>query len=208
MKLQLAMDRVSIEDAICIIEKTKGYVDIIEIGTSLIKDFGLQAITRIRKLFPNIVILADMKVMDEAEYECKAAYQAGADIVTVMGAAAISSLTICQKVAKEYNKDYMIDLLEVNDDKLKQIGVFHDALQCVHLPLDAKGNSLEKLLLDTKNKLDERTRIAVAGGVTLSNLSLLQQCHVDTVVVGGAITKAKDIRATAKLFYESMKEEV
>ena len=41
MKLQAAIDRVSIEDARHFVDFLDGKADVIEIGTSLIKDYGL-----------------------------------------------------------------------------------------------------------------------------------------------------------------------
>ena len=66
MKLQVAIDRVSIERAIDIIREVEEYTDIVEIGTSLIKDFGLESVRRIKKEFPTKIILADIKTIDEA----------------------------------------------------------------------------------------------------------------------------------------------
>ena len=43
MKLQLAIDRVTLEDAINILEDTQEFIDIVEIGTSLIKDYGIDS---------------------------------------------------------------------------------------------------------------------------------------------------------------------
>lgn len=207
MKLQLAVDRMTIDEAIAIIEASKAYVDIIEVGTSLIKDYGNTAITSIRNAFPDITILADIKTIDEAAYEFRSAYEAGADIVTVMGAAAITTLSICQKVAKEYHKEYVIDLLEVNDDKLKQLQVYQDAIQCIHLPSDEMGNALETLIKDQKQVLNPKVRISAAGGITLDNVNVLKQCGIDIVVVGSAITKANNKVASAKAFYDEIRKE-
>ncbi|NSA02826.1 3-keto-L-gulonate-6-phosphate decarboxylase [Clostridium beijerinckii] len=41
MKLQVAIDRVSLEKAENLVKTFDGLADIIEIGTSLIKDYGL-----------------------------------------------------------------------------------------------------------------------------------------------------------------------
>ena len=132
MKLQLAIDRVTLEKAIQIIHHTKDSVDIFEIGTSLIKDYGMESVRKIRESFPEITILADLKTIDEAEYEFEAVYQAGADIATVMGAAALNTIAICEKVAKKYNKDFVIDLLEVNNEKLDQLIQFEAAIFAIH----------------------------------------------------------------------------
>lgn len=203
MKIQLAIDRVSIEEAFQIIEETRDYVDIVEIGTSLIKDFGMSSVRRIKKAYPDMVILADIKTIDEAEYEFRAVYEAGADIATVMGASAISSIEICDKVAKEYGKDYMIDLLEVDEGRLSKLVHFPYAIFGVHLPADKAGVGLEKLIEESTESLKGIERIAVAGGVSLKTMPLIQKSGIEIAIVGGAITKAANRREMAKAIKEA-----
>ena len=53
MKLQVAIDRTDLETAEAMIEEIKESADIIEIGTSLIKDYGLdRSVAYFRKRFP------------------------------------------------------------------------------------------------------------------------------------------------------------
>ncbi len=200
MRLQMALDRMTLSDAISIIEQTKEHIDIIEIGTSLIKDYGLQSVRTIREKYPKAVILADIKTIDEAEYEFRAVYEAGADIATVMGASALSTISICDSVAKEYRKEYMIDLLEADHDRLQRLTVFEDAIFEVHLPSDKKGEGLNDLVKKSMNTLQNVKRIAIAGGVTKSTLPFLRELGVEIIIVGGAITKADDKEKAAKEF--------
>lgn len=200
MKIQLAVDRVSIEEAIDIIEKTDCYLDIIEIGTSLIKDFGLESIRRIKQKFPNSIILADIKTIDEAAYEFEAAYKAGADIATVMGAASLETIKICKRVANEYGKEYMIDLLETSQEKQETLKQFNDAILCVHLPSDMGGEGLESLIESVLIKLSDFPNLAVAGGVSISNINSIKKANFKIVIIGGAITKAENISEMAKKF--------
>jgi 3-hexulose-6-phosphate synthase and related proteins len=197
MKIQLAIDRVSVEEALTILAEVQEFVDIIEVGTSLIKDFGLESVRRIKSEYPDKKILADMKVIDEVEYEFRAAYDAGADIVTIMGAAAPISIAIGQEVAREYNKEYMIDLLEVEQDKLQKLLIYEDAIFAIHLPADKKGEGLSTLLEESLSYLGDGKRIATAGGVTLEELPLLHVGQVEIAIVGGAITKSEDRRNVA-----------
>lgn len=200
MKIQVAIDRVTTERAIDIVEVVKDYVDIIEIGTSLIKDYGLQSVRNIRSAFPEINILADIKTIDEAEYEFSAAYTAGADILTVMGAASINSIEICRNVAKEYNKEYMIDLLEVTGDKINELKKFTDAIFCVHLPADKEGIGLEELVVKSSRELIDCPRLAVAGGVNLKTLPIIKGRGFEIAIVGSAITKSENMLELAKTF--------
>ena len=149
MRLQVAIDRVSVDQADEIISQCNQYADIIEVGTSLIKDFGLEnSVSVLKKKYYNQCILADIKTCDEGAYEFHKAYEAGGDIPTVMGFSSISTLRACQIVAKEFGKEYMIDLLEVSDEKLEVLKKeFPEAIFGVHLPLDNHGEGLEKMVL-------------------------------------------------------------
>jgi len=200
MKIQLAIDRVSIEEAMEIIEETASYVDIIEIGTSLIKDFGLESIHKIKQRFPNISTLADIKTIDEAAYEFQAFYNAGADIATVMGVASLETIKICKKVANEFGKDYMIDLLETSQEKQEELKQFKDAILCVHLPSDKDGHGLEALIESTLIKIKDFPRLAVAGGIKLSNINAIKKAKFEIAIIGGAITKAENRGEMAKRF--------
>ena len=44
MRLQAAIDRVSLEEAVALAEQLDGKTDILELGTSLVKDYGNLAI--------------------------------------------------------------------------------------------------------------------------------------------------------------------
>lgn len=200
MKIQLAIDRVTIEEAIQLIDETKESVDIIEIGTSLIKDYGMESIVRIKKAFPNVTILADIKTIDEAEYEFRKAYESGADIATVMGAAAFSSIDTCDRIAKEYNKEYMIDLLEVDEKRILQLTKYKDAIFAIHFPSDVGGVGLAKLMKKAISHLVGVERLAIAGGVSMDTIELIKNRGIDIAIIGSGITKAENPSQAAKEF--------
>lgn len=206
MKLQVAVDRVSIEKAIEIINEVKDHADIVEIGTSLIKDFGLESVRRIKGEFPNLKILADIKTVDEAEYEFEAIYKAGADIATVLGGASLETIRICQRVARKYDKDYLIDLLEISREKQEKLKEFSDGIMCIHLPSDNKGVGLEELINSTVGTLKGIGRLAIAGGVNNSTIDTIKKANFDIAIIGGAITKSQDRKEAAKNFKELMGE--
>lgn len=207
MRLQVAIDRVSLGRADEIISLTKGHADIIEVGTSLIKDFGLAGSVRmLKEKYPGQCILADMKTCDEGEYEFREAYKAGCDIPTVMGFSSRSTLKACQKAADEYQKEYMIDLLEVPEEKLEELKRdFPEAIFCVHLPSDNQGRGLEELVIQMCGQMEGVKKIAVAGGVTLDTLAIMKRAGVDIVIVGGAITREHDITKATRKFSEELR---
>ena len=206
MKLQIAIDRVSIERAIDIIKEVEEYADIIEIGTSLIKDFGLESVRRIRKEFPNIRILADIKTVDEAEYEFEAVYKAGADIATVLGGSSLETLRICKKVANKYGKDYLIDLIDISSERQEILKEFTDGILCIHLPSDNKGVGLESLIDSRIGNLGGFNKLAVAGGVDRDNINIIKKANFHIAIVGGSITKSSNIKESAKILKKLMEE--
>lgn len=99
MYIQLALDRMDINQAIQITQQVEKYIDWIEVGTSLIKEFGIKSIEAIKRAFPSKMIVADTKTMDNAVYECNLCFEAGADVMTVMGVAPLMTVEACLKEA-------------------------------------------------------------------------------------------------------------
>ncbi|MFB5937261.1 orotidine 5'-phosphate decarboxylase / HUMPS family protein, partial [Peribacillus frigoritolerans] len=87
MELQLALDLVNIQEGIELVKQVEEYVDIVEIGTPVVINEGLRAVKEMKEAFPSLKVLADLKIMDAAGYEVMKASEAGADIITILGAA-------------------------------------------------------------------------------------------------------------------------
>lgn len=85
MQLQAAIDLTSIDAAIELMEKIHPYVDIIEIGSFLGLIEGFSALTKMKKAFPDKLVLADAKIVDGGYDISSAAFDVGADIVTTIG---------------------------------------------------------------------------------------------------------------------------
>ncbi|MGG3448298.1 orotidine 5'-phosphate decarboxylase / HUMPS family protein, partial [Domibacillus aminovorans] len=64
MKLQLALDLVNIPEGIAVVKEVEQFVDVVEIGTPVIINEGLRAVKEMKEAFPNLTVLADLKVMD------------------------------------------------------------------------------------------------------------------------------------------------
>ena len=86
--LQVALDFENLSRALLAArEAVEGGADWVEAGTPLIKSEGLDAVRELKKAFPDHLIVADLKVMDTGAFEVEIAAKAGADVVTVLGAA-------------------------------------------------------------------------------------------------------------------------
>ena len=104
MKLQFAMDTLSTDAALELAAAAAPHVDILELGTPLIKSAGLSAITAVKEAHPDKTVFADLKTMDAGELEADMAFKAGADLVTVLGVAGDSTIAGAIAAGKKHGK--------------------------------------------------------------------------------------------------------
>lgn len=189
MKLQLALDRLTWDECFRIVDQTKENVDWIEVGTGVIKEYGMAIVRKMRELYPDKTIVTDMKTCDAGGHEAKQAFEAGADITTVMALASDLTITDTHDVAQQYNGRVMVDLLEVQDrqrmHELKSLGV---ELVSLHVGKDKqKEVQFDTALFSLVDDLG--LEVTVAGGIDESTLPAIMEKEPDTVIVGSAITK-------------------
>ncbi|RIN30138.1 3-hexulose-6-phosphate synthase [Staphylococcus succinus] len=207
MKLQVAIDRIALEEAVGLARALNGHVDIIEIGTSLIKDYGNVAIEKIKEVVTGSQILVDSKTIDEGAYEFNQAFKYGADIVTVMGAASYETLLACYEVTQQQGGTMMIDLLNLDPTYIASITDFPQAIYLLHSSVDKQqSNQAVSEIMDFKQLYGHIQHLAIAGGVDYNaTQALAAQGIVETVVVGSKITNSESPIDTAKKFMEVLK---
>lgn len=200
MKLQLALDLVNIPQAIELVKEVEEHVDVVEIGTPVVINEGLKAVKEMKAAFPELTVLADLKIMDAAGYEVSQASEAGADIVTILGAAEDASIKGAVEEAKKQGKQILVDMIAVKDiatraKELDELGVDYI---CVHTGYDLQAagqNSFEDLA--TIKSVVKNAKTAVAGGIKLDTLPEVIKAQPDLVIVGGGITGQDDKQAAA-----------
>ncbi|WP_318509471.1 3-hexulose-6-phosphate synthase [Bacillus sp. T3] len=200
MKLQLALDLVDIPGAIEVVREVEEYIDVIEIGTPVVINEGLRAVKEVKAAFPNITVLADLKIMDAAGYEVSQAAAAGADIITILGTAEDESIKGAVVEARKQNKQVLADMIAVKDiasraKELDELGVDYI---CVHTGYDLQAigkNSFEDL--STIKSVVKNAKTAIAGGIKLETLPDVIKEQPDLVIVGGGITSKEDKKAVA-----------
>lgn len=115
MELQLALDLVNIPEAIELVKEVEQYIDVVEIGTPVVINEGLRAVKEIKEAFPQLKVLADLKIMDAGGYEIMKASEAGADIITVLGATDDATIKGAVEEAKKQKKKILVDMINVKD---------------------------------------------------------------------------------------------
>jgi 3-hexulose-6-phosphate synthase len=193
------MDVLTTDDALALAGKVAEHVDIIELGTPLIKAAGLEAVTAIKAAHPHKIVFADLKTMDAGELEADIAFSAGADLVTVLGVAGDSTIVGAVKAAEKHGKGVVVDLIGVADKSARAREVIALGAQFVemHAGLDEQaeeGFTFETLLTDGS---DSGVDFSVAGGVNVSTIAAVQAAGATVAVAGSAIYSATDPGAAA-----------
>lgn len=210
MELQLALDLVNTEEAIKVVDEVKDYIDIVEIGTPVVKIEGLKAVEEMKKAFPQLQVLADMKTMDAAGYEVLKASDAGADIVTVLAAAEDASIKGAVEEAKKQGKKILADLIAVKDVKARaqELDAMGVDYICVHTGYDLQAEGKDSFAdLQAIKGVVKNAKTAIAGGIKLETLPEALKSQPDLVIVGGGIANQDDKKAAAAKIKELIEKE-
>lgn len=211
MKLQLALDLVNIPQAIEVVKEVEPFIDIVEIGTPVINKEGLKAVEEVKAAFPNLEVLADVKIMDAAAYEVSNAAAAGADIVTILAQAEDSSIKGAVEEAKKLGKKILVDMIAVKDIKtraaeLDELGADYI---CVHTGYDMQAEGKDSFEdLRTIKSVVKNAKTAIAGGIKLDTLPEVIKAQPDLIIVGGGITSKENKAAEAEKIQKMIKESV
>jgi 3-hexulose-6-phosphate synthase/6-phospho-3-hexuloisomerase len=201
--LQVALDLLNEHRALAIAKDSiEGGADWLEAGTPLIKSEGMEVVRKLKENFPKKTLVADMKTMDTGAFETEMAAKAGADVVCILAASDDSTIIDSLKSARKYGTKIMADLIGVDDVvnraiELEKLGV--DYL-CIHVGIDEQ--MIGKQPVETLSSVVKNTNIplAVAGGINSETVVDVVNAGASIVIVGGAITKAKDVtKATDQL---------
>ena len=204
MKLQVAIDRVSLTTAVQLARKLDGIADIVEFGTSIIKDYGFYEIKAANVNLKHSLLLLDTKTNDEGQYEFEQGFKAGADILTVMGTAGPETLASVYEIAEQKNREVLIDLMGMSNNSILEIAKFPNAIYNLHNSHDAgKNANLLNLVSDFRKKFPTIKNIAVAGSIDLEQAKKLAvQNEVQEVIVGSKIVQSNNPINEASKFKE------
>jgi len=209
--LQIALDYTSLDEAVRIAERISEINDIwLEAGTPLIKSEGIKAVKRLRELFPDKFIVADLKIADAGKVESELAAKAGADMVTVLGTSATETIQEVVETCREFGIKVMVDLMDLPDplehaEKFTQLGA--DAL-VYHVGYGKQRSGLRAVnFMESIKELAARLKIplAVAGGIRIGEAGELVRAGCKIIIVGKAVTKTEKPELATRLLLEEIK---
>ncbi len=180
---------------------------IIEAGTPLIKRYGVEVVQKIHQLRPETVVLADLKTLDTGNLEARMAGDATADVIGFSGLAPVKTMEKFIEECKKVGALSLMDTLNVQDpvavlEKLTvkpNIVELHRAIDVEQAQESAWGDIGEIRRVCGNNVL-----VAVAGGIRVDKVEKALDAGADILVVGRAITAAKDVNGAARAFLQRM----
>jgi 3-hexulose-6-phosphate synthase len=197
--IQVALDLVKLPDALRIAYTVnKPPAVILEAGTPLVKSYGMEAVSLLRALPGDPLVVADTKTMDTGGLEVELAYEAGADASTVLAVAPDETISEAVARARELGVSIYGDLIGHPDPveaakRLRGLGV---DIVVVHVGVDVQ----RRLGIDASSIADVVSRVkeafggpvAVAGGVKPGRVRGLVDAGADIVIMGSAVTRSRD----------------
>lgn len=183
---------------------------IIEAGTPLIKRYGVEVVQKIHQLRPETVVVADLKTLDTGNLEARMAGDATADVI---GFSALAPLKTMEKFIEECKKVgalSLMDTLNIADPKtvLEKLKVKPDIVE-LHRAIDVEQAERAEWgdIKGIKKMCGNNILVGVAGGVRIDTVDKALKAGADIVVVGRAITGAKDVAGAAGAFLQKLRAE-
>ncbi|MBU4269569.1 orotidine 5'-phosphate decarboxylase [Candidatus Dependentiae bacterium] len=207
MKLQVSFDLQDIDKAILIAKNIEKYVDIFEIGSTLIVKYGLEAVKKFKKNFPDKEIYADVKLVDRVEDTIKEYTQAGANCISILAGITNNIIQNAAQIAHENNCKIALDL--VDSHSLGQSAMDSKSLDIDRIIFHGphEEQMLETLLEEWENvKGNTDTPIFIEGGINKNSINKILELKPDGIIIGAAITHSGDPAKDAEFFKNILKK--
>ncbi len=211
--VQISLDLTNIEEALeTATMALRAGVDWLEAGTPLILAEGLNCVRRLRKAFPGIPIVADLKTMDGGYLEAEMMAKAGATHVVVMARAHEETIKMVVQAGKDYGIHVMGDNLGCPD--MVEGARMLEALGCDyvihHIGYDERrgiagsGKRMPSPLDELRAVVNAvQVPVQAVGGLTLEQAICCPEYGAPLVVLGAPLTIDADAFKTASGDLES-----
>ncbi len=209
-KLQIALDNTDLESALESVKSVGDIVDVIEVGTILYVAEGSEAVRKLRKLYPDKIILADIKAADAGSILAKICFSAGATWMTTICCSDINTMVSALKVAKEFDGDIQIELY--GDWTFEQAKAWREAglNQVVyHRSRDAQSAGKDwsdEDILKVKKLCDMGFKVTVTGGLSVEHIKLFKGLPIYCFIAGRSIRDAQSPKDAALEFKAEFKK--
>jgi bifunctional enzyme Fae/Hps len=180
---------------------------ILEAGTPMIKQYGVEAIKFIKSRSPLSYVAADLKTMDRGETEARLAKEAGASAAIGLGQAPVETVDSFILACRQYGIDSMIDMMNVEQPVkvLRKLKKLPDVV-ILHRGVDEEKFNRDKpipYIHINKVRASYGVMISIAGGDTIREVQRAIFNDANIVVVWKEFYQATG--QTGKLAEEFLK---
>ena len=202
-RLQIALDTPDLPSALGPLQKAAPHIDVIECGTILVLAEGCHAVRAIRALFPDIPILADVRIAEAGSKIARMAFEAGASLVSCVAGASMATIAQVCAVAAEFDGEVQVELADewYDADRARawrEAGVQH---VIVKRSRDREASGDLSWKPEDLGRIDELAAmgftVTITGGVTPADLPAFAGHPVGIVIAGRSIVDAADPAAAA-----------
>jgi bifunctional enzyme Fae/Hps len=180
---------------------------IIEAGTPLIKRYGVDVCKKIHQIQPESLVLADLKTISSGAREARMAGEATADVASFAGVGPLETQEEFIETCWDVGVIPLLDTINLHNPIpiLNDLRVKPDVVE-LHRAIDLE-------LTDASHQWGNIPEIkeaigggpvAVAGGIRVPKVKEALASGADILVVGRAITVAKDINNATRAFLREM----
>lgn len=205
--VQISLDLISIPEALETAHlAVRAGVDWLEAGTPLIIAEGMNGVRALRREFPGVPIVADLKTMDGGWLEAEMMARAGATHVVVMERAHPETIKVVVKAGKDFGIKVMGDNLAAGDlvasaKRLEDLGcdfVIHHIGYDERRGIVAAGGQCPSPL-DRLREVVKAVRVPVqaVGGLSIEQAVRTPEYGAPLVVLGAPLTIDADAFKTA-----------
>ena len=201
--LQVALDVPDLDLAVAVAQTaTNAGATFVEVGDPLIKASGVFAIETIKRAVPDALVVAEMMSSDWGRDQVENAVEHGADVVLLIGPASQASVAAACTAAHRLGTSILLDAPAERHSAqwvrdMARAGV--DGL-VVTTNIDLGPGGREPLLRAHQIRAWTHLPVAVSGGFTAADPSVVTSPDWDILIAGRAVTESADPgRATTAL---------
>ena len=196
--LQLALDLVDLEIALRLARQaSEAGIDIVEIGTPLLKAHGIRAVEEIRSVASGSFIMVDTKTADAGAIEAEIVGKAGGDAMSVLGLSSYETIEETIARGRDLDVSVWIDMIHVNDPvkRAEELRHMEPDIIIAHIGVDvqrSRGITVESLEKEVRDLVEKGFRVAVAGGIKGNAIKRMSELGASVIIIGSWITKHHD----------------
>jgi 3-hexulose-6-phosphate synthase/6-phospho-3-hexuloisomerase len=206
--VQISLDLTNIDEALeTAALALRAGVDWLEAGTPLILAEGLHGVRKLRKAFPGVPLVADLKTMDGGYLETEMMAKAGATHVVVMARAHEETIKVVVQAGTDFGVKVMGDNLGCPDmvgaaKRLEELGcdyIIHHIGYDERRGIAAAGSPMPSPLDQLRDVVAAvRIPVQAVGGLSLEQAIRCPEYGAPLVVLGAPLTIDSDAFKTAK----------